>query len=214
MEATYGGSPIHVEFLASCCVAFTSTPATRIVAGGPGSPAHRLRPVCGGPGSPPHRLRPVCGGPGSEKATWQHRFRSTPIGEPLYAASGTAVTLPTRRMLSSKLAEFSCIRAPLSIRCSRRPRSAGRVCARNVSARASISVCYQPALDLASSAAISIGTAEDPRPLWTLHGSAELNDPTGWDPWLRRIRPTIHGPIPRRRAAITESGESFEENFR
>ncbi len=31
----YGGSPIPVVFLASCCVAFTSTPATRICRRGP-----------------------------------------------------------------------------------------------------------------------------------------------------------------------------------
>jgi hypothetical protein len=96
-------------------------------------------------------------------------------------AYGTAIALPTRRVVFSSLAGFSCIRAPLGIRCSRRPKSAGRVRARNVSARASTCVCCRSALDLASSAAISIRTAEDPRPLWTLHRSAELNDPTGWD---------------------------------
>jgi len=46
-----------------------------------------------------------------------------------------------------------------------------------------------------------------------LHRPAELNDPTGWDSGLRRIRPPINGPIPGQ-ATATDSGESAEENFR
>src|SRR5580658_4310126 len=66
-------------------------------------------------------------------------------------------------VLSSKAAGFPCRCAAMNASLSRQPPSAGRGRARAPSARGSTCACCPSAPDLASSAATSNGTAEDPR---------------------------------------------------